>query len=181
MKIESTALEGVLVITPKIHQDNRGAFWETWNERQGKEAGIPTHWVQDNFSLSRKNVLRGIHYQVVQPQGKLVRVTHGAVLDVAVDLRKSSPTFGKHVAVELNGETGRMLWIPEGFGHGFLVLSEVAGFAYKVTDFYSPEGERTIVWNDPDLAITWPTDANTAIISDKDRAGTPFRDAQVFA
>lgn len=181
MKIETTSLEGVLVMTPKIHRDHRGAFSETWNEREGQEAGLPTKWVQDNFSVSKKDVIRGIHYQVVRPQGKLVRVTHGAVLDVAVDLRKSSPTFGMYFAVELDGETGRMLWIPEGFGHAFLVLSDIAGFAYKVTDFYSPEGERTIVWNDRDLAIAWPIDASAAIVSDKDRAGSTLRNAQVFA
>ena len=112
--------------------------------------------MQDNFSVSKKNVLRGIHYQIAQPQGKLVRVTHGAVLDVAVDLRRSSPEFSRHTAVELSGENGRMLWIPEGFGHAFLVLSEEAGFAYKVTDYYAPKGDRTILWNDADLAIPWP-------------------------
>ena len=116
-------------------------------------------------------MLRGIHYQIAQPQGKLVRVTHGAVLDVAVDLRRSSPAFGKHVAMELSGENGAMLWIPDGFGHGFLVLSDVAGFAYKVTDYYSPAGERTIVWNDPELAIPWPITAAEAIVSEKDRKG----------
>ena len=151
MKIEETSLPGVLLLTPKIHSDNRGAFWETWNQKTAAEAGLPPTWVQDNFSVSKKNVVRGIHYQIIQPQGKLVRVTHGAVLDVAVDLRRSSPTFGKYVAAELTGENGRMLWIPVGFGHGFLVLSEDAGFAYKVTDYYCSAGERTIVWNDPDL------------------------------
>jgi dTDP-4-dehydrorhamnose 3,5-epimerase len=125
-------------------------------------------------------VLRGIHYQISQPQGKLVRVTHGAVLDVAVDLRQISPTFAKHVAVELSGENGAMLWIPEGFGHAFLVLTEVAGFAYKVTDYYSPAGERTIVWNDPELAIPWPVAAEDAIVSDKDRNGKALRDAELF-
>ena len=116
-----------------------------------------------------------------QPQGKLVRVTHGAVLDVAVDLRRSSSAFGRHVAVELSGENGRMLWIPEGFGHAFLVMSDVAGFAYKVTDYYSPAGERTIVWNDPDLAISWPLAEGDAIVSEKDRKGARLRDAEVFA
>ena len=181
MKIEETALSGVLVLTPKIHQDNRGAFWETWNLRSMSEAGLPSHWAQDNFSISKKNVVRGIHYQVKQPQGKLVRVTHGAVVDVVVDLRRSSSTFGKYVAVELDGDHGRMLWIPEGFGHAFLVLSDVVGFAYKVTDYYSPEGERTIVWNDPDLAIVWPINAQDAIVSVKDCNGLAFREAPVFA
>lgn len=181
MKIEQTALEGVVVITPNVYRDDRGAFMETWNLRAMTELGLPSTWVQDNFSISKKNVLRGIHYQVDQPQGKLVRVTHGAVLDIAVDLRPSSPTFGKHVALELDGESGRMLWIPAGFGHAFLVLSEAAGFAYKVTDYYSPAGERTIRWNDPDLAISWPIAADQAIVSDKDRLGKGFREAQVFA
>lgn len=181
MKIEKTALEGVLVLTPTVYRDDRGAFLETWNLRAMEEAGLPGNWVQDNFSLSRKNVVRGIHYQVTQPQGKLVRVTHGAVLDVAVDLRRSSPTFGKHFAVELDGESGRMLWIPVGFGHGFVVLTEVAGFAYKVTDYYSPGGERTILWNDPELAIAWPVDEGTAIVSGKDQVGGAFREAEVFA
>jgi len=180
MKIEETAIEGVVVLTAAVYRDDRGAFMETWNQRVMSDAGLPSAWVQDNFSISKKHVLRGIHYQVTQPQGKLVRVTHGAVLDVAVDLRRSSPTFGKHVAVELDGESGRMLWIPAGFGHGFLVLSEVAGFAYKVTDYYSPSGERTILWNDADLAIPWPVAADNVIVSQKDQQGTSFREAQVF-
>jgi dTDP-4-dehydrorhamnose 3,5-epimerase len=181
MKIDETLLAGVKVLTPRIFEDNRGSFWETWNEKTMGEAGLPSTWVQDNFSLSKKNVVRGLHYQVIQPQGKLVRVTHGAVIDVAVDLRRSSTTFGKHVAVELTGENGKMLWIPVGFAHGFIVLSEVAGFAYKVTDSYCPAGERTIVWNDTDLAIPWPVAANDAIVSDKDRQGTTFQLAEVFA
>jgi dTDP-4-dehydrorhamnose 3,5-epimerase len=181
MKIEQTALAGLLVITSNVFRDGRGSFWETWNQRQMTEAGLPSTWVQDNFSLSKKNVIRGIHYQVTQPQGKLVRVTHGAVLDVVVDLRQSSPTFGKHIAVELDGEGGKMLWIPEGFGHAFLSITDVAGFAYKVTDYYSPEGERTIVWNDPDLGIPWPISGDNAVVSVKDRNGAAFQQAQVFA
>jgi dTDP-4-dehydrorhamnose 3,5-epimerase len=181
MKFEETALPGVLVITPKIFADARGHFQETYNQRLMSEAGLPTVWVQDNFSFSKKHVLRGIHYQVTQPQGKLIRVTQGAVLDVAIDLRRSSSAFGKHAAAELSEENGQMLWIPAGFGHAFLVLSEVAGFAYKVTDYYSPAGERTIVWNDPDLAIPWPVTAKEAIVSEKDAAGARFQDAEVFA
>ena len=181
MKITKTTLPGVLVLTPTMYRDNRGAFWETWNQNDMAEAGLPAVWVQDNFSLSNKNVIRGIHYQVIQPQGKLVRVTHGAVLDVAVDLRRGSSTFGKHVAVELTGENGQMLWIPEGFGHAFLALTDVVGFAYKVTDYYSPAGERTIAWNDPDIAIPWPVSAADAILSDKDRKGATLREAEVFA
>lgn len=181
MNIEKTSLPDVLVITPRVHSDNRGAFWETWNLKAFEAAGLPATWVQDNYSVSKKNVLRGIHYQVIQPQGKLVRAVRGAVLDVAVDLRRSSPTFGRHVAVELTEENGRMLWIPEGFGHGFLVLSEVAGFAYKVTDYYNPAGERTIVWNDPQLAIAWPIKPQEAIVSDKDANGARLETAEVFA
>jgi len=181
MKIEQTALPGVLMLTPKIYRDDRGGFSETFNLQRLAEVGLPTNWVQDNFSTSRKNVLRGIHYQVTQPQGKLVRVTHGAVLDITVDLRRSSANFGKNLAVELSGENGRMLWIPEGFGHAFLVLSDVAGFAYKVTDYYSPAGERTILWNDPELGIKWPIAAGDAIVSEKDAKGKLLRDAEVFA
>jgi dTDP-4-dehydrorhamnose 3,5-epimerase len=180
MKIEQTALAGVVIITPKVYRDQRGVFMETWNLRAMCDAGLPSTWVQDNFSVSSKNVLRGIHYQVTQPQGKLVRVTHGVVLDVAVDLRRSSPTFGKHFAVELDGESGRMLWMPAGIGHGFLVLSDEAGFAYKVTDYYSPAGERTVLWSDPELDIPWPVAHNQVVVSEKDQRGTPFHEAQVF-
>jgi dTDP-4-dehydrorhamnose 3,5-epimerase len=180
MKIQETALPGVLVLTPAFYRDDRGLFCETYNQRRMAEAGLPEVWVQDNFSLSKKNVLRGIHYQITQPQGKLVRVTHGAVLDVAIDLRRSSPTFARHVAVELSGENGQMLWIPEGFGHGFLVLSETAGFAYKVTDYYLPAAERTVAWNDPDIGIPWPIAAQDVIVSAKDRLGATLRDAELF-
>jgi dTDP-4-dehydrorhamnose 3,5-epimerase len=180
MKITETDLHGVLVLTPTIYRDQRGAFLETWNAQRMARAGLPGEWVQDNFSVSRKNVVRGIHYQVIQPQGKLVRAAFGAVLDVAVDLRRSSPTFGRHVAVELTAENGKMLWIPVGFGHAFVALTDEAGFAYKVTDYYSPAGERTILWNDPDLAIGWPVDAAQAIVSEKDAQGKQLREAEVF-
>jgi dTDP-4-dehydrorhamnose 3,5-epimerase len=181
MKITKTSLPGVLVLTAPFFRDSRGAFCETFNLRKMEEAGLPSVWPQDNFSLSKKNVLRGIHYQITQPQGKLVRITHGAVLDIAVDLRRSSSTFGKHAAIELTAESGEMLWIPEGFGHAFLALTDDVGFAYKVTDYYSPAGERTIVWNDPELAIPWPIDPSDVIVSDKDRAGSLLRDAEIFA
>jgi dTDP-4-dehydrorhamnose 3,5-epimerase len=181
MKIRETSLPGVLVLTPAIYRDERGSFSETFNRRRIEEVGLPGEWPQDNFSISKKNVLRGIHYQTIQPQGKLLRVVHGAVLDVAVDLRRSSPNFGKHVAVELSGENGDMIWIPQGFGHGFLALTEDVGFAYKVTDYYCAAGERTIAWNDPGLAIPWPIEAASAIISEKDRKGVALRDAEVFA
>ena len=180
MKINETEIPGVLLLEPAIYRDDRGFFLETYNQRRMTEAGLPVVWLQDNFSLSKKNVLRGIHYQITQPQGKLVRVVHGAVLDVAVDLRRSSASFGQHVAVELSAETGNMLWIPPGFGHGFLTLTEDVGFAYKVTDYYAPVAERTVVWNDPELAIAWPIAADQAIISEKDRAGALLRDAELF-
>jgi dTDP-4-dehydrorhamnose 3,5-epimerase len=181
MKITETGLRGVLILTPNIYRDSRGAFSETWNQRGMAEAGLPATWVQDNCSVSKRNVVRGIHYQTIQPQGKLVRVTHGAVLDVAVDLRRSSPSFAKHVAVELTEENAQMLWIPVGFGHAFLALTDEVGFAYKVTDYYCPAGERTIRWNDPDLGIPWPVGREDAIISAKDCQGAPLRDAEVFA
>lgn len=180
MKIEQTALPGVLLITPRKFADARGTFWETYNERLMADAGIPTKWKQDNTSISLRNVIRGIHYQITEPQGKLVRVTYGAVYDVVVDLRRSSPTFGKHVGAELSEDKGAMLWIPAGFGHGFAVLSDTAGFAYKVTDYYSPSGERTILWNDPTLAIAWPVAERDAIVSAKDQQGSRFEKAEVF-
>lgn len=180
MKIEETSLPGVLLLKPKVHSDRRGTFWETWNSRAMTAAGLPAEWAQDNFSRSVKNVVRGIHYQIHQPQGKLLRVTDGAALDVAVDLRRSSPTFGKHMAVELHGESGEMLWIPVGFGHAFLALSETVGFAYKVTDYWSAQGERTVLWNDPELAIPWPVGPERAILSPKDLEGAALRDAELF-
>lgn len=180
MKIQETSLPGVLLLTPTIFRDARGAFYEAWNQRQMAEAGLPANWVQDNFSVSRKNVLRGIHYQIIQPQGKLVRVAWGAALDVTLDLRRSSPAFGRYVAVELTGENGEMLWIPEGFGHAFLALTDPVCFAYKVTDYYSPVGERTILWNDPDLSIPWPIDPAHVLVSEKDGKGTTLREAEVF-
>jgi dTDP-4-dehydrorhamnose 3,5-epimerase len=180
MRIAETTLPGVKLLTVPIFRDSRGAFSETFNLRRMEEAGLPSVWVQDNSSISAKNVLRGIHYQITQPQGKLVRVTHGAVLDVAVDLRRSSPCFGRHVAVELRDDTGDMLWIPPGFGHAFLALTDQVVFAYKVTDYYSPAGERTLLWNDPDIAIAWPINSDEAIVSDKDRAGATLLDAEVF-
>lgn len=180
MKITETPLPGVLILTPQVYGDARGSFCETWNQRVFAEAGLPQRWVQDNYSRSIRNVIRGIHYQVIQPQAKLVRVTQGVVLDVAVDLRRSSPFFGKHVAVELSADNGQMLYIPVGFGHGFAVLSETAGVSYKVTDYYSREGERTIRWDDPELAIPWPVAPGSAIVSEKDRQGSALRDAEVF-
>lgn len=180
MTVTETTLPGVLLITPNFLRDQRGVFFEAWNQRTFAEAGLPVNWVQDNCSFSARNVVRGIHYQVIQPQDKLVRVTQGAVLDVAVDLRHSSPNFGRSVAVELTAENGWMLYIPAGFGHGFAVLTEGAGMMYKVTDFYCPAGERTILWNDPELGIAWPVTAENAIVSEKDRKGAPLSEAEVF-
>ena len=181
MKVLETELPGVLILEPRIFKDERGAFCETYNERAMKDVGLPTHWVQDNFSVSKQNVVRGIHYQIQNTQGKLVRVTHGVVWDVAVDLRRSSPTFGKHVGVELSGENGRLFWIPEGFGHGFVALSDTAGFAYKVTEYYSPADERTLLWNDPAIAIPWPVSETDAVVSGKDQQGRTLDQAELFA
>lgn len=180
MKVAETSLPGVLLLTTAVYRDDRGAFLESFNQRRMSEAGLPAQWAQDNFSLSKKNVLRGIHYQTIQPQGKLVWVAHGTVLDVAVDLRRSSPYFGRHVAVELSGTSGNMLWIPIGFGHGFLVLSETAGFAYKVTDYYCAAGEHTLAWNDPEVGIAWPVAAEDILVSEKDGKGARLREAEVF-
>ncbi len=181
MKVDETALPGVLLLTPRQFADARGMFMETYNHRAMEELGLPTFWPQDNFSLSKRNVVRGLHYQVTQPQGKLIRVQHGAALDVAVDIRRSSPTFGKSIAVELRSEDGAMLWIPPGFAHGFVALTETLAFAYKVTNYYSAAGERTILWNDPELAVDWPVSEAEAVLSAKDAAGTRFAEAEVFA
>jgi dTDP-4-dehydrorhamnose 3,5-epimerase len=180
MKVTATLLPEILLIEPQIFRDSRGLFMETYNEREMGHLGMPTCWKQDNYSFSHRNVIRGIHYQITQPQGKLVRVVQGSVLDVAIDLRKSSPTFGRHVAMELSAENGKMLWIPPGFGHGFMVLSETAGFTYKVTEYYSPQGERTILWSDLRLGIPWPVDRGEAIVSIKDSQGKYLEDAEIF-
>jgi dTDP-4-dehydrorhamnose 3,5-epimerase len=162
-----------------VFGDSRGFFMESFNEREMASAGITARFVQDNHSRSSRNVLRGIHYQIRQPQGKLVRVVAGEVFDVAVDLRKSSPTFGQWAGVRLSAENKLMFWVPPGFGHGFLVLSETADFLYKATDFYAPEYERSILWNDPELAIDWPL-VGEPVLSAKDIAGTPFSKAEYF-
>lgn len=179
MNIARTSLPDVLLIEPKVFGDARGFFLESWNARAFTAAGIPAAFVQDNHSRSSRSVLRGLHYQVQQMQGKLVRVIAGEVYDVAVDIRRSSPTFGRWVGVTLSAENRRIVWIPPGFAHGFLVLSEAAEFLYKATDYYAPEHERTIAWDDPELAIDWPL-AGAPTLSAKDRAGIRFRDAQVF-
>lgn len=180
MNVIETKLPEVLILEPKLFGDARGFFMESFNQRAFEEAtGCRRAFVQDNHSRSRRGVLRGLHYQLEQPQGKLVRVTHGSVFDVAVDLRRSSPDFGRWVGVELSADNNRQLWVPEGFGHGFVVLSESADFLYKTTNYYHPESERSIRYDDPELAIEWPQLEELAL-SDKDLAGSAFRDADVF-
>jgi dTDP-4-dehydrorhamnose 3,5-epimerase len=171
----------VVLLEPKVFGDERGFFYESFNQARFEEAlGRSTNFVQDNHSRSAKGVLRGLHYQIQQAQGKLVRVVAGTVFDVAVDLRKSSPTFGQWVGEILSGDNKRQLWVPEGFGHGFVVLSDNAEFLYKTTDYYAPQYERSIAWNDPDLAIDWQFEGAPSL-SAKDANGTPLREAEVFA
>lgn len=178
-KIE-TELPEVFIIEPKIFGDQRGFFFESFNQKQWeKTTGLSTRFVQDNHSRSAKDVLRGLHYQIKQVQGKLVRVIVGEVFDVAVDIRRHSPTFGKWVGVHLSAENKRQLWVPEGFAHGFLVLSEVAEFLYKTTDYYAPEHERAITWNDPNLAIQWPIDKEPTL-SEKDKRALPLNKAELY-
>lgn len=181
MNVIATDLPGVLIIEPKVFGDERGFFYESFNARAFEEAtGLDTRFVQDNHSRSQKGVLRGLHYQLENTQGKLVRVTAGEVLDVAVDIRRSSPHFGKWVAVRLSAKNHRQLWVPQGFAHGFLVLSEFAEFLYKTTDYYTPSAERSIRWDDPDLAIDWQLDGAPQL-SAKDQAALFLKDAEVFS
>ena len=181
MQVIATAIPDVLIIEPKVFGDARGFFFESYNERAFAQAtGLQLNFVQDNHSRSAQGVLRGLHYQIRQPQGKLVRVVRGSVFDVAVDLRKSSPTFGQWVGVELSEANHRQLWVPPGFGHGFLVTSASADFLYKTTDYYAPEHERCIVWNDPDIGIAWPL-GEAPQLSGKDKAGLPLAQAETFA
>jgi len=175
----STALEGVFVLEPQVFGDARGFFLESYNEREFTKLGIAHKFVQDNHSYSSRNVVRGLHYQIRQVQGKLIRVVTGEILDVAVDLRKSSPTFGRWIAVTLSEENKRMLWIPAGFAHGFRVVSEYAHVLYKATDYYEPSSERTLAWNDPELKIDWQLSGDP-IVSNKDQSGIPFRDTEKF-
>jgi len=175
-----TAIAEVLVIEPAVFGDARGAFFESWNRRAfSKLAGRDVDFVQDNHSVSARGVLRGLHYQLHQPQGKLVRVVAGEVFDVVVDLRRSSPTFGRWVGETLSAQNRRMMWVPEGFAHGFLVLSDLAEFLYKTTDYYAPEHERTLLWNDPAIGVTWPLDG-APVLKPKDAAGTPLASAETF-
>ncbi|MHB8092342.1 MAG: dTDP-4-dehydrorhamnose 3,5-epimerase [Syntrophales bacterium] len=180
MNVVQTGIPELLIIEPHVFGDERGFFYESFNQRVWEEkTGLKTTFVQDNHSRSKHNVLRGLHYQEKQPQGKLIRVIAGEVYDVAVDIRKNSPAFGKWEAVILSAENKRLLWIPEGFAHGFLVLSDVAEFLYKTTDYWAPQYERTIIWNDPTLAIAWPLQGEPNL-SLKDEAGRKWAEAQFF-
>ena len=179
MKLVSSALPEVLIVEPKVFGDDRGYFYESYNERELEKLGLRAHFVQDNHSRSARNVLRGLHYQIRQVQGKLVRVTAGEVYDVAVDLRRGSPTFGRWVAFVLSAENRRMCWVPPGFAHGFLVVSDYAEVQYKTTDYWAPQHERCIIWNDPALGIPWPLKGEP-VLSQKDRVGLPLREAEVF-
>ncbi len=180
MKATPTAIADVLIIEPRVFGDARGFFYESFNQQAFNEAtGQNLNFVQDNHSHSAKGVLRGLHYQIHQPQGKLVRVVRGAVFDVAVDIRKSSPTFGAWVGVELTEDNHRQIWVPPGLAHGFLVLSETADFLYKTTAYYAPEHERCIAWDDPVVGIKWPLEGAAPLVSAKDAAGQSFRDAEI--
>jgi len=179
MKVIATDIPDVHIIEPAVFEDERGFLFESYNAREFARAGISRNFVQDNHSRSAQGVLRGLHYQIEQPQGKLVRVVVGEILDVAVDCRRSSATFGRYIATELSAGNRRILWVPEGFAHGFLVLSAYAEVCYKTTDFWAAQHERCIAWNDPDLAIPWPLDG-APTLSAKDRAGVPFRGAEMF-
>ncbi|MCZ8189236.1 MAG: dTDP-4-dehydrorhamnose 3,5-epimerase [Microcystis sp. LE19-338.1B] len=180
MKVIPTEIPDVLIIEPQVYGDDRGFFLESFNQKDFREkTGVNTTFVQDNHSMSLKNVLRGLHYQIPNPQGKLVRVVSGSVFDVAVDARQSSPTFGQWVGCVLSAENKRIFWVPEGFAHGFIVLSERAEFLYKTTNYYYPQYEKTILWNDADLGIDWPLDT-PPILSPKDQAGQPFKSVEVF-
>ena len=181
MKVMSCAIADVLLIEPKVFGDDRGFFFESFNQKAFNEAtGLSVNFVQDNHSKSARNVLRGLHYQISQPQGKLVRVIAGEVFDVAVDIRRSSPTFGQWVGEFLSADNKRQLWVPPGLAHGFVVLSDSAEFLYKTTDYYAPEFERSIAWNDPTLAIEWPSLSGAPLLSGKDAKGVSFLQAELF-
>ena len=181
MQIIQTAIPDVVILEPRVFGDDRGFFYESFNQRAFEQAiGTTVNFVQDNHSRSARNVLRGLHYQIQQAQGKLVRVVAGAVYDVAVDIRQQSPTFGQWVGVTLSAENKRQFWVPPGFAHGFLVLSDHAEFLYKTTDYYAPQHERCILWNDPDLAIDWPLEGAEPVLSQKDQAGARLRTADIF-
>ncbi|MEE4241436.1 MAG: dTDP-4-dehydrorhamnose 3,5-epimerase [Desulfopila sp.] len=180
MRVTPTAIHDVLIAEPKVFGDERGFFYESFNQQTWQEiTGLPGKFVQSNHSRSLRGVLRGIHYQIRQPQGKLVRVVVGEVFDVAVDLRRSSPTFGQWVGEYISAENKKQIWIPEGFGHGFLVMSDVAETLYRTTNYYAPEHERCILWNDPDIAVDWPIEGKP-LLSGKDVAGKLLKDADVY-
>ena len=181
MKLERTAIPDVLVLEPRVHGDARGFFMETWNARDFAALGVSAQFVQDNHSRSSGRVLRGLHYQLRRPQGKLVRVAAGEIWDVAVDLRRSSPSFGRWAGARLGAAVPRLMWIPPGFAHGFLVLSESADVLYKTTDYYAPEDERALLWNDPALGIVWPLAGAAPVLSERDRRGTPLAQAETYA
>lgn len=181
MEFLPTSLPEVVLIKPRVYGDARGFFMETWEANVFAASGLDVKFVQDNHSLSVKNTLRGLHYQIRHPQGKLVRVVAGEVFDVAVDLRRHSRSFGKWVGATLSADNKHQLWVPPGFAHGFLVLSEAAEFVYKCTDYYAPQHERTLIWNDPDVGIEWPLGAGQMpLLSDKDQAGAPLRKAETY-
>ncbi len=184
MKALPTEIPDVIELVPKVFGDERGFFLETWNEQSLRDVGVSAAFVQDNWSRSRRGILRGLHYQVGSPQGKLVRVTRGSVFDVAVDLRRSSPTFGKHVSRVLSDSNKHALWIPPGFAHGFLVQSDEADFVYKCTQFYAPQCDRTLAWNDATVGIRWPFESiggvDAVVLSEKDCRGASLNDAEVF-
>ncbi|MGC8719758.1 MAG: dTDP-4-dehydrorhamnose 3,5-epimerase [Thermodesulforhabdaceae bacterium] len=180
MKKSSTPIDGLLVLEPRVFEDNRGFFYESYNEETFRHLGINDRFVQDNHSGSRKGVIRGLHYQICHPQAKLVRVLVGEIFDVAVDIRRSSPTFGKWFGINLSAENKKQLYIPAGFAHGFLVLSDWAEVLYKTSDFYAPECDRVIVWNDPTIGIQWPLDGLEPILSEKDARGVRLEQADLF-
>jgi dTDP-4-dehydrorhamnose 3,5-epimerase len=179
MQVSSTAIPDVKLVEPRVFGDDRGFFFESWNRRALAAGGVDVDFVQDNHSRSRRGVLRGLHYQVAHAQGKLVRCVAGEVYDVVVDLRRSSPTFGRSLGLVLSAENRRMLWVPPGFAHGFLVVSESADFLYKTTDYWYPQHERTLLWSDPALAIDWPL-AGAPVLAAKDAAGTPLASADLY-
>jgi dTDP-4-dehydrorhamnose 3,5-epimerase len=181
VKVTATAIPDLLICEPAVYQDARGHFFESFNQKIFEAAtGFKGRFVQDNQSRSLKGVLRGLHYQIEQPQGKLVRVIQGEIFDVAVDLRRKSPTFGKWIGFSLSAKNRKQIWLPPGLAHGFLVVSETAEVIYKVTDYYAPQHERSLLWNDPDIGIAWP-EGTSPVLSDKDRAATPLTQAEVFA
>ncbi|NJM51012.1 MAG: dTDP-4-dehydrorhamnose 3,5-epimerase [Sphingomonadales bacterium] len=180
MQVIDTSIADVKIITPKVFGDDRGFFYESWNAKVFSDLGLNLSFVQDNHSKSAKGVLRGLHYQIQKPQGKLVRVVAGSVYDVVVDLRRSSPDFGRWEGFTLSAENKDILWVPPGFGHGFLSLEDGTEFLYRCTEFYAPEHERSLLWNDEQLAIDWPLDGAEPALSAKDAAGVPFADAELF-